>query len=103
MKLASICLCCRNVLLLGRIFTASGKLDKVDRRMDDKAVDDISLLANGQKILESEVDKLKGAHKTKDIELAEAAKKNAELQERLIKLEAKIAELEAVAQKKASN
>ena len=39
----------------------------------------------------------------KDIELAEAAKKNAELQERLVKLEAKIAELEAVAQKKPSN
>ena len=71
--------------------------------MDDKAVDDISLLANGQKILESEVEKLKGAQKMKDIELAEAAKKNAELQERLVKLEAKIAELEAVAQKKPSN
>ena len=71
--------------------------------MDDKAVDDISLLANGQKILESEVEKLKGAQKMKDIELAEAAKKNAELQERLVKLEAKIAELEVVAQKKPSN
>ena len=71
--------------------------------MDDNAVDDISLLANGQKILESEVEKLKGAQKMKDIELAEAAKKNAELQERLVKLEAKIAELEAVAQKKPSN
>ena len=71
--------------------------------MDDKAVDDISLLANGQKILESEVEKLKGAQKMKDIELAEAAKKNVELQERLVKLEAKIAELEAVAQKKPSN
>ena len=71
--------------------------------MDDKAMDDISLLANGQKILESEVEKLKGAQKMKDIELAEAAKKNAELQERLVKLEAKIAELEAVAQKKPSN
>ena len=71
--------------------------------MDDKAMDDISLLANGQKILESEVEKLKGAQKMKDIELAEAAKKNIELQERLVKLEAKIAELEAVAQKKPSN
>ena len=72
--------------------------------MDDKAVDDISLLANGQKILESEVEKLKGAQKMKDIELGEAAKKNAdELQEILVKLEAKIAELEAVAQKKPSN
>ena len=71
--------------------------------MDDKAVDDISLLANGQKILESEVEKLKGAQKMKDIELAKATKKNAELQERLVKLEAKIAELEAVAQKKPSN
>ena len=71
--------------------------------MDDKAMDDISLLANGQKILESEVEKLKGAQKMKDIELPEAAKKNAELQERLVKLEAKIAELEAVAQKKPSN
>ena len=71
--------------------------------MDDKAVDDISLPANGQKILESEVEKLKGAQKMKDIELAEAAKKNAELQERLVKLEAKIAELEAVAEKKPSN
>ena len=71
--------------------------------MDDKAVDDISLLANGQKILESEVKKLKGAQKMKDIELAESAKKNAELQERLVKLEAKIAELEAAAQKKPSN
>jgi hypothetical protein len=49
MKFASICLFCRNVLLLGRIFTAFGKPDKLDRRMDDKAVDDISLLANGQK------------------------------------------------------
>ena len=71
--------------------------------MDDKAVDDISLLANGQKILESEVEKLKGAQKMKDIELAEAAKKNAELQERLVKLEVMIAELEVVAQKKPSN
>jgi hypothetical protein len=40
--------------------------------MDDKAVDDISLLANGQKILESKVERLKGAKKMKDIQLAEA-------------------------------
>jgi hypothetical protein len=49
------------------------------------------------------VEKLQGAHKMKDIELAEAANKNVELQERLVKLEAKIAELEVVAQKKPSN
>jgi hypothetical protein len=39
----------------------------------------------------------------KDIQLAEAAKKNAELLETLVKLEAKIDELEAVAQTKPSN
>jgi hypothetical protein len=63
--------------------------------MHNKAMDDTSILANGQKTLESKVKHLKGAQKMKHIQLAEAAKKNTELPETLLKLESKIAELEA--------